>query len=1604
MIHNISDLDPLPLPAESSSFSDSTCMCLHNNSALSICNACPSCNEPSGGCTPLSPNSSKRKRFSSDIPANDMTPDNSQASSMLLDNIEAQIEFVEKAFDHHNGLDTYQEVQTLLCMLNVTSSGNRSTMRNMIQDLYVAADIKYFSIDKEISTNKEKIIHALKALNDRNCLLQASTSESSIPSLNVEQIEMDQRPERDTGAQGDTFEAISSTTAFETNNFNIRSLNSPDKIKLIVKSLSCLLDAMFLGQDLMSTSSSVKYNHILDILQYYATKYQMSREKIKSEVEIKLSPNTKKLYDFLWQQTIMDVSRNATYPTTIKAFRSYNYRINPLAPINHLFKEIHYSGLCRNDTLFHENNKISYSICNSDPFINTSGILDFEIQIICRSELLSDINNQVSRPTELDNILFFGPGKDHSMISQPLHVSSHDKFLYFGFNFSNNTETIVISIKDLKSILIPIASDLKNSNFKPLNIHNEPINHNEQIQIPISNPEDIIPFYQRMNAFRPSITKHLPKAAKFVYSKELCRLSNTLSDAIDKYRINDAKSKIVLDIALTQWLVMPTFFLLFPSSKSNRIWSKMESLIAERSSAVFERAIEGHSHLIVDIKHLFNKIGRTDRVSGKIKTAEKKIFDRKFSLASDILKSLNTPYTAPTNSNDILNSLAKLTPNETTINGNKILGKNDLEDFASKLADNNFNSDNEVIQDVFNRTNIRKVLLDNSRRNTSAGIDRLSAEFLYSLIRDTECCISNELLDCLVRLYNRLLRAPSHVWRYINIASLHGIPKSDDSYRPIANGTQWRKIFGTIILQHFHKDILECYGDSQFASKKLATEKVSSIARHWFNNQEESYIIKFDIRNAFNSFLRSVALHEIIKKIPTFGHILSKMFCMPLPLIFQESACINAVLGSQQGCIFGAVLFNFAFQKIIESLKEKFHMAHTISYMDDNITLIKGSAVDVLEYVNSFKQECHFIGLEINFKKSSILIPKDSMDVDLPTSLIDIGFDQANIIDRSFESSKPTGLVILGCPIGNDIFIMDYLTDYFDDYSNVIHASKRLSSLHCRWSLARNSLYCKLVYIMRMVPPEYTKKFFLSIEDLDWSIIESIMKLDDLDHINANDIDNLKKCSKLKISQGGFGLRDYELLAKSAFLGSQLAIFEELYAFFEKKNFQLSECGWFNEIKSRISNLCAEVPLFTHLMQDNSMHPDDSYFIKEFISKCVSHANKDTSPNNIHKLQALFYKKNFDTKFSNLIPKNDSTAHNWLLVDPATLSEPISNATYRRMFRADKNINFVNPNVKRTCICNKEIDPKEKHFSGCQFFGIKQRHNNVARILGNFFKAIDAKPYVGEIEIKSLESYFDNTMYSAINNIRTKSIHDNLNSINSTENINPSSSSYSVLSEAINKCTQASTKGNLSNSADSSENINSVCPPHTTQSNGPNNNAFFSPTSLNSKISTKDNRVDIITNASWLQVMMDVTIVNNVLKTEKEYLEKFSNAEKHKISIHLNKVKQTGYSYFVPIFSTDGSPSKNTKNVLQSYYNMFLKRLYNDSSRSIESLGNLTDHYLNQICFQINRDNAEHANLHNFKIFQKSNSSSGINPLPLSDHDHNENLKARYILKKSNRF
>lgn len=1328
---------------------------------------------------------------------------------------------------------------------------------------------------------------------------------------------------------------------------------------------------------------------------------------------------------------------SANYTSTIKRCKSYDYFIKPFAPIEDKYKPCHYSGLTRHQGLFLANNKIYYNLSNREPTINTEGFFDFYVHIIFSSEFLEAIKDLPVYTLDPDpsSTLILSPGSEGTMISQPFNIFGHDSIGTFQFHLTDSSKPVIIEATTIRLALLPIVSSYATQGIKALVKENTPHDFSNQIiKIPIMNPDEIIPFYLRINAYRPMIISNISKEIKTIITINMNKLGTTLCDALHNYRPNDTQSKAILDIALTQWLVVPTFILLFPSQKhSNKLQHKIGGLIEERMQLVRTATENGEAYINMPTNHLFNKVRNVNVVPGKIAQAERCILRRKYSTANSILKSFGV-FTETGNSRDTFNSLSKLNPTYIVVQEVQTRGMDDLENFARSHPGD---TSNDGVQEIpyFTPLNVQKVLLTNTRKNTSAGIDRLSAELIYSLISDAGCDISKELLATLARLFNLLVTSPSYIWRFINISSLHAIPKDDGTPRPIANGTQWRKIFGSIILERFKDDINKHYGLIQFAGKRLAAEQFTSITRLWFNNNKRSFLLKFDIRNAFNTFLRTVSFEELYKAIPQLGLIVSNIFCMPLPLLFQETGTIDAVLGSQQGCVFGQVLFNFAFQRVLKIMQLEFPEAKLISYADDNNTCFTGTFDRLVLFINRFIDECNKIGLSLNNKKSLIIIPQCDHDIsEYTSSLLELGFESKNIVKRSDDESIPVGIEVLGCPIGNDAFIIEYLTNYFDDYYELIKASKKLQSLHCRWTLAKNSIFAKLAYIVRLTPPEFTAKFYSKIEDEDWSIIESIVQLNELDHMTPEDIQDIRAKGKLKIPHGGYNLKDYSNLATASFLGGQLSIYNDMVEYF--KTYEINGDMWIKDLLLRISSIQAEllssVPQMNpsspvRMTTDSDTRTDNMVVIEHFINDVNTRTN-NTQPQNPRKYQAFFSNLLYKSKFCLSIPSSMSHAHNWLYLDPSSTKTPVSNNTYKRMFRFDRKVHFVPQGTSRKCICGRSLDSQENHLTGCAHFGIRTRHNNVVNILEDYFRLLKAKPISGEIQICSFQAI--RNVQESIDNIRPSAVLNNISNITESPLTNHSCSSFNALVKLTSELSASSYlyPPNLDSSNDhpphhpshvlesNSNNINTTnnnttCPISTNNllGSGTINNSV-SATSIHSSSSTKGTRVDLVTTASWIPLMMDVTIVNNAMQAEHEYLQKFKTAEASKNKLHLDKVKAIGYSYFPPIFSTDGTPSRNTKLKLQEYYNASLRLLNHNDAKAYESHGNLTDYFLNKICFEIHRANAEEANTFNYKLVQNTNSSPLNNQLlhetanrRISDSEFTETLRARYQNKKNGR-
>ena len=1420
--------------------------------------------------------------------------------------------------------------------------------------------------------------------------------------------------------------------------FSMDSLPLQVKLKTALQGLNRLLQI---------TPTEGHFNHYGDIRNFFLMKFEISKSRFESDVSQMLEGENRTRWETLVSQTII-TDKASRYNTSIKQFLSFQTKINLLAPINHEYTTIHYSGITKYPEVFESRNRLYYHLCNADPFFN-GNLLGFNIQIVCNADFIEAIKSFepfVDTRNEANFILTFNPSSGDTMISQPFCVIDHDKFQTFNFNFPNSSSSKSISFENIRKLLTPKILDSETFGIETLFEVTEMSKPKTSMRIPILIPEDIIPFFMNLNTFNPISFKSLPKDAKIIYSLEITRLGLTLNDALENFKPGDSAAKSVLDVALTQWLVVPTFLLLYPSSKHKKLSPVLARLIRQRVEAIHEALSKGLPHIYVDIEHLFNKPRSITRVSGKNKIAERKIKEGKFSIASNILKTLDTPFTEPHNSAHVLQCLKALTPATTTIDGSEINGHHDLKKFVSSHALEHENSAN--VPTFFNHSNIRAVLQASSRKNTSPGIDRLHAELLHSLIMDSDCTASTELLNTLVKLFNRLVISPSYIWKYINISSLHGIPKSDNDYRPIANGTQWRKTFGNIILHHFDDPIKAHYGNMQFAGKQLAAEQVTSIARSWFLNSK-SYLIKIDIKNAFNSFLRSTALLELIRVIPELGCIVANMFSMPLPLIFQNSGSFDAVFGSQQGCIFGGLLFNFAFQKVLNTMKELFPHSITVAYMDDNLTSLEGSAEEMVEYILAFIKTCDSIGLKLNLKKLCIIIPEDSKNLsagdfteksisskDLLLSLLKnkgCEIEEKNFFQKSADDSVPVGIEVLGCPIGNTPFILDFLTKFFDEYYDTTQAARKMQSHHCRWSLAKNSIFSKLIYIMRLVPPEFTCKFYKKLEEEDWLIIESILKLGELDHITQKEVEAIIERGKLKITHGGYNLRDYSSLSKAAFLGSQLSVYHELVHFLNACSINLENDIWLGDLALRTHHMEDELPLVFPPRDIHYVAPMTSDLktlemldIESFIDRIATRANRDSSPTNPRKYQAFLSKQLYNSKFKGKYSLNDNHAFKWLCIDPSSTEVPVSNLEYTRMFRDSANIHFVSKDTLRTCICGSSLDSQEKHLKGCNCFGIKDRHNNVVKIISKYLNSMNAKAIPGEIPIEALAPLMPREALGSISEIRPNFVRVNRASLDESLSPSSSASSYSqiknlvetlVRSDANNDNHVSFNDDHASNSASSSTNYPiTECPTPQTNHSGSSNsnsNSLLSSKIIDSTTSTKGTRIDIVTLAPWIRVMMDVTIVNNVNLAENEYLKKFDSAESSKRKLHLQKVQQQGYEYEVPIFSTDGSPSKNTKKALQGHFRKYLSRLSPEQAKIIESYGNKTDHYLNLICFQIHRDNAVHANHFNLKLHLKKNSLSNLSQSSLvskqyindiyTDANFYSDLKALHINQTNSR-
>ncbi|KAJ8721909.1 hypothetical protein PYW08_004311 [Mythimna loreyi] len=157
---------------------------------------------------------------------------------------------------------------------------------------------------------------------------------------------------------------------------------------------------------------------------------------------------------------------------------------------------------------------------------------------------------------------------------------------------------------------------------------------------------------------------------------------------------------------------------------------------------------------------------------------------------------------------------------------------------------------------------------------SAAGLDGIRPGHLKELVSVSAGENGRRLVGCLTRLANFLLSGQLNpcVCPFLYGASLFALEKKDGGVRPIAVGSVFRRLTAKLACRAVKEDMARYLQPHQLGfGTRLGCEAAIHATRSFVMNpeNEDSIVLKLDIRNAFNTLERDVLLSEVKEKIPS---------------------------------------------------------------------------------------------------------------------------------------------------------------------------------------------------------------------------------------------------------------------------------------------------------------------------------------------------------------------------------------------------------------------------------------------------------------------------------------------------------------------------------------------------------------------------------------------------------------------------------------------------------------------------------------------------------------------------------------------------------------
>jgi len=507
-------------------------------------------------------------------------------------------------------------------------------------------------------------------------------------------------------------------------------------------------------------------------------------------------------------------------------------------------------------------------------------------------------------------------------------------------------------------------------------------------------------------------------------------------------------------------------------------------------------------------------------------------------------------------------------------------------------------------------------------------------------------------------------KAPDVIIPVLYGASLCGLNKKDNSIRPIAVGTTFRRLVSKIACARIADKLGQELRPTQFGfGTKGGAEAGAHAARSFINSNHAQIkaFLKLDYQNAFNELERGPMLQSIYQKCPEIYPFMKQCYTLPTKLSFGDFEILSQ-RGCQQGDPCGPAAFCLSIHEMVNMLESELN----IWYLDDGT--LGGPPDVVLSDLQKIIEFSSRLGLSLNFSKCEVMI--------LGTENKQEVFDRFNELAPGIVL-KENEIDLLGAPL-TDSGIPAALKSKLVELKRMVGRLREMNS-HQAFFLLRHSLSIpKLTYLLRTTPCWRAMNDLVSYDQYLKSSLEAIINCQ-LDSRAWNE-------ASLSIKCGGIGIRNVTNLCYSSFLGSY---------------YSTSDL-WHGILPSYIH---PSVELSTEALSAWFSITDRDILVSPEC-KFQHHWDKHIC-SAIH--QQLFESSTSDIDKSRILANVATDSSSWLNALPcSSLGTLLDNQSFRIAISLRLGLRMCHPH---TCRCGNIVDEFGRHGLACKFSsGRKAKH------------------------------------------------------------------------------------------------------------------------------------------------------------------------------------------------------------------------------------------------------------------------------------------------------